>query len=29
MKDQIETYYIVQCDCGNIGEVPGSCSVEW
>ena len=24
MKDQIETYYIVQCDCGNIGEVPES-----
>ena len=24
MKDQTETYYIVQCDCGNIGVVPES-----
>jgi hypothetical protein len=24
MKDQIETYYIIQCECGNIGEVPKS-----
>ena len=24
MKDHKETYYIVQCDCGNIGEVPES-----
>ena len=24
MKDPIETYWVVQCDCGNIGEVPES-----
>jgi hypothetical protein len=24
MKDQTETFWVVQCDCGNIGEVPES-----
>jgi len=24
IKNLKETYYIVQCDCGNIGEVPES-----
>ena len=24
MKDHIETYWVVQRDCGNIGEVPES-----